>query len=92
MQQKSAIWIAIEYENLGGKAKFRKNLVKKTVTLNKKLKDQYKTCQFNIKKAMKLNDLNLLLESAEKIMELYPDPESYKHIKAKRIENRFKRQ
>ncbi|MBN1522221.1 MAG: hypothetical protein JW928_06780, partial [Candidatus Aureabacteria bacterium] len=91
LDYKSAIWIAIEYENLGGSSKHRSDLIKKTVEMNEDLKKQYTTCQFNIKKGFALRNRNLIRESAEKIMELFPDPENYKHIEAKRVYNQFRK-
>ena len=91
MQYKTAIWIAIEYEDLGGTSKYRTNLIKKTIVLNKGLQKEYEVYKFNIKKGYRLKDRSLVANSAEKIMELFPDTENNKHIEAKREYSKFKK-
>jgi len=88
---KAAIWIAIEYEDLGGSSKYRRGLIKKTVKLNIDLNKKWQDFKFNIEKGYALKDRKLIADSAQKIMQLFPDPENFKHIEAKEQFNKFKK-
>jgi hypothetical protein len=91
MHYKEAIWIAVEYENLGGSSKLREGLISKTVNLHSELLKKYDDYAFNIKKGYNLRDRKLIVDSAQNIMKLFPETDNYKYIEANRIYYKFKK-